>query len=332
VGALTSRDFRFKARVWYLERTPSVCGACANGCNTEIYHREGRIFRFQPRANLDVNDYWMCDAGRLSWGALQGEGRLRQVLLRAGDEFVPTPWAGAIAAVHARLEEVVREAGGGAVAFVVSAQASNEEIRLVREAAARLGATVVGCAWSPPGATGDDFLVKADKNPNSHGLRLQGLEADGAGLQRVLEAVAAGTVQALVLVRTDLTRWVDASGAAAALERARCVVVLDQDRIGAAQYADVVLPLATYAESDGTFTNHAGRVQRFHAAVAPGGEARPGWAVLGELVAGLGGSAAPTAAADVFAALAGDDPAFAGMAYDTLGDGGQVATNARAGV
>jgi NADH-quinone oxidoreductase subunit G len=66
VGALTNREFRFKARVWYLERTDSVCGACANGCNMEIYHREGRIFRFQPRANMDVNDYWMCDAGRLS--------------------------------------------------------------------------------------------------------------------------------------------------------------------------------------------------------------------------------------------------------------------------
>src|SRR5436309_1981182 len=82
VGALTSRDFRFRARVWYLERAESVCGACANGCNIEIYDREGRIFRFQPRQNLAVNQYWMCDAGRLSYRDLQGEGRLTHPLVR----------------------------------------------------------------------------------------------------------------------------------------------------------------------------------------------------------------------------------------------------------
>src|SRR2546423_2205930 len=85
VGALTSRDFRFRARVWYLERADSVCGACANGCNIEIYHREGRIYRFQPRRNLAVNQYWMCDAGRLSYRDLQGEGRLTRPLVRRHD-------------------------------------------------------------------------------------------------------------------------------------------------------------------------------------------------------------------------------------------------------
>src|SRR3989442_307335 len=78
VGALTNRDFRFRARVWYLERSESVCGACANGCNMEIYQREGTIYRFQPRENDAVNQYWMCDAGRMSYRALQAEGRLLQ--------------------------------------------------------------------------------------------------------------------------------------------------------------------------------------------------------------------------------------------------------------
>src|SRR5439155_1050243 len=173
VGALTSRDFRFRARVWYLERAESVCGACANGCNIEIYHREGRIFRFQPRRNLAVNQYWMCDAGRLSYRDLQGEGRLLQPLVRGTDEFVPTTWATVLPATAARLRDT------GPVAIVVSAQAPNEEIFLLRRLAAALGARLVAASWWPPGAFHDDFLVKADKNPNTAGLRLQGLAPDG---------------------------------------------------------------------------------------------------------------------------------------------------------
>src|SRR5436853_4130267 len=102
VGALTSRDFRFRARVWYLERAESVCGACANGCNIEIYHREDRIFRFQPRQNLAVNQYWMCDNGRLSYRDLQGEGRLLNPFVRRGSEFVRATWESALGQVAGR--------------------------------------------------------------------------------------------------------------------------------------------------------------------------------------------------------------------------------------
>jgi NADH-quinone oxidoreductase subunit G len=329
VGALTSRDFRFKARVWYLERTDSVCGACANGCNMEIYHREGRIFRFQPRANLEVNDYWMCDVGRLSCGQLQGEGRLLEVLMRGEQQFAPADWPTAIAAVGCRLRDIAAT-GAGAVAIVVSAQASNEEIVLVRRLGQALGATVAGISWSPPGSTGDDFLIKADKNPNTSGLRLQGLGTDPAAVERVLGDVEAGRVKALVLVRTDLTRWVDAARAERALERADCVVVLDSDGRQAAQYANAVLPIGTYAESDGTFTNHAQRVQRLRQAVALPGQARAGWQVLGDLLADANGMPAATSAAAVFAALAAEGGVFAGLDYDRLGSAGVIVATSRA--
>jgi NADH-quinone oxidoreductase subunit G len=327
VGALTSRDFRFKARVWYLERTDSVCGACANGCNMEIYHREGRLFRFQPRANPDVNDYWMCDAGRLSCATLQTEGRLLEVLMRGDEQFAPADWPAAIAAVGSRLRDAAAT-GPGAVAFVVSAQASNEEIALVRGLARSLGATVAGISWSPPGSTGDDFLIKADKNPNTNGLALQGLGTDAAAVERVLGDVEAGKVQALVLVRTDLTRWVDAAQAERALERAACVVVLDSDGRQAAQYANAVLPIGTYAESDGTFTNHARRVQRFRQAVALPGQARHGWQVLGELLADAAGVPIPNSASAVFDRIAAEGGAFAGLDYERVGGGGAIAASA----
>jgi NADH-quinone oxidoreductase subunit G len=326
VGALTSRDFRFRARVWYLERTESVCGACANGCNIEIYHREGRIYRFQPRFNAAVNQYWMCDAGRLSYRDLQGEGRLSQPLVRGQNAFVGTTWESALTATAGRLKDLAQAHGPSAIGIVVSARASNEEIHLLRRLAVALAARAAGIAWSPPGAFRDDFLIKADKNPNTEGLRLQGLAADGA-----LDALlAAPELQALVLHRTDLTAWRDGPAMRALLERVPCLVVLDSDHRECAQFADIVLPLGTHAESDGTFMNHAGRVQRFRVAFPPPGEARAGWRVLAELLALVAGGSPAASGEAVFAALAAECAPFAGLSYATLGSEGHPAASAPA--
>ena len=332
VGALTSRDFRFRARVWYLERTRSVCGACANGCNIEIYHREGQIFRFQPRENQAVNQYWMCDAGRLSFRGLSGEGRLTTPLVRGADEFRPAAWSGALEAAVRALADAASARGPGSVGIIASAHAPNEEVHLLRRLAEHLGARLAGLAWSPPGAYHDDFLIKADKNPNTRGLALQGVDV-GAAADTIIGAAAAGTLQALVLHRVDATAWAEAAHVRAALERVPSLVVLDTHQREAAQFATVILPLATYAECDGTFTNHAGRVQRFEAAVAPPGEVRPGWQVLADLLSLVAPDlpeARPESAAEVFAALAAASPAFAGLTHAALGEQGRPAATASA--
>jgi NADH-quinone oxidoreductase subunit G len=318
VGALTSRDFRFRARVWYLRETESVCGECANGCNIEVFQREGQIYRFQPRYNPDVNQYWMCDAGRLSCHALQGEARLLEILSRAGDAFAVGEWPQALDMIAARLREA---GGGGAMAIIASARTPNEELYLLRRLAARTGATLAGISWSPAGARGDDFLLKADKNPNTRGLQALGL-GDGAGVEGVLAGIEAGTVRLLVLHRTDLVAWGDAARVRRALERVPTVVVLDTHGSETAEYANVVLPIATYAEIDGTFTNHAGRVQRLRAAIEPPGKARPGWSVLADLLGRLEDEIALPSAEAAFAALAGEIAAFRGLDYAVVGSHG----------
>jgi NADH-quinone oxidoreductase subunit G len=324
VGALTNRDFRFRARVWYLERTESVCGACANGCNIEIYHREGRIYRFQPRHNPEVNDYWMCDAGRMSYRELGGEGRLTHPLVRGEDEFVRSTWGSALGATAGRLADFSRAGGEGQIGIIVSAHATNEEVYLLRRIGRTLGARTAGISWSPPDAFHDDFLIKADKNPNTQGLTLQGLAPDGA-VDALLAAAAAGELRALVLHRVDLLRWRDAQVTRQALERVPFLVVLDTDQHEPAQFADTVLPIAAYTESDGTFTNHKRRVQLLRAAVRPPGEARAGWLCLAELLARLTSAPPLDSAAAVFAALAADCPAYSGLDYTSLGAGGAAA-------
>jgi NADH-quinone oxidoreductase subunit G len=318
VGALTSRDFRFRARVWYLNTTDSVCGECANGCNIEIYHREGQIYRFQPRANPEVNQYWMCDAGRLSCHGLQGESRLVEVLARTENAFVTSAWPAALDAVAGAL----RTAGGdGATAIVTSARSPNEELYLLRRLAGRLGATLAGVSWSPAGSTGDDFLLKADKNPNTQGLHLFGL-GDAAALERVLSGVEDGRVRVVILHRSDLVAWGDPARVRRVLERAPYVVVLDTHASETAQYGNVVLPIASYAEIDGTFTNHAGRVQRLRTAVSPPGNARAGWDVLVELLGRFEAGVTLAAPAGVFAALTSEVPQLAGLDYAGIGADG----------
>src|SRR6185369_10846545 len=180
VGALTNKDFRFRARVWYLDHTPSICTACATGCNIDIHHRRGEMFRFRPRHNADVNQYWMCDEGRQSYTRYQGEGRLLQPVVRDGDGWAVRTWDETRRTVVTRLREVLGASGGGAVAGIASAQATNEELfvfaRLLRES---LGGRAAGVSWSPPDAYHDDFLIDRDKNPNTNGVRLLLGDADG---------------------------------------------------------------------------------------------------------------------------------------------------------
>ena len=326
VGALTNRDFRFQARVWYLERFDSVCGACANGCNIQVYEREDRIYRFQPRENQAVNKFWMCDAGRMSYHGLQGEGRLAQAFWRTDERFEATPRDAALRVVAGKLQDIASAQGAGAVGILASAQAPNEELFLLRRLATHLSARLAGISWSPPDAYHDDFLIKADKNPNTKGLALQGVPM-GDAADELLRAAGDGRLQALVLHRCDLTAW-KGEAARAALERVPYLVVLDTDRRETLQFASVVLPIGTYTEGDGTFTNHAGRVQRFHRAVAPPGEALPGWQLLSQMVAFVTRATPAESAAAVFDALAAESAAFRGLSWDGLGDDGRPAAAA----
>jgi NADH-quinone oxidoreductase subunit G len=320
VGALTNRAFRFRARVWYLDHTASVCPSCATGCNIDIHHRGGEILRFRPRRNDAVNRFWMCDEGRMSFPRFQGEGRLLTPATRDGERWLVRSWPEIGDGVHQRWRQLAAAHGSAALAGVISAQATTEEMflftRLVRE---QLGGRVVGFSSSPPNASRDGFLIDADKNPNTAGLRALGIGTEE--LEDVLRDATAGHLKALLLWRTDFTasrgaEWVDALG-----EHVEYLVVADAHRHGTAEVADVLLPLSMFAETDGTFLNRGQRLQRIRPAFAPPGEARPGWRVLSELSVRAGGTEWHAAAA-VFAELAATLPAFRHLSYEVLGTSG----------
>jgi NADH-quinone oxidoreductase subunit G len=328
VGALTSKDFRFHARVWYLKKADSVCAFCANGCNIEIHHREGRIYRFRPRYNPEVNDYWMCDEGRMGYHRIQGEGRLLAAHLRSGDTLRTVPCQEAIDAVAARLREIREQAGEGAIAGVVSAFASNEEAFLLARLVRGASGTIAGHAWSPPDASHDDLLIKADKNPNRRGLEALQISTTAEGVGGLIAAARSGAVKALVVFGADLIADLGREAVEPALEGLQYVVQIDSRRNETSLYADAILPIGSFAETEGTFTNHAGRVQRFRQAFPPPGQAMEGWQLLGSLLRACGDTEPWPSAESVFTALAAETGAFSGLAYRTIDDRGTLLAKA----
>jgi NADH-quinone oxidoreductase subunit G len=322
VGALTSKDFRFKARVWYLEKTESICTLCANGCNIDIYHRRGQMYRFRPRYNPDVNQYWMCDEGRLWYKELQKESRILRPLVRGEQDFAAVAWEDALNRVAHTLTQVKEEHGAHAIAGIIGAKATNEEVYLFsRLLTEHVGTELVaGLSWSPANASHDNFLIKADKNPNTRGLQAMGLLDGGASAADILAAAAEGAVKALLVFAVDLVPAFGPEKLDAALSNVE-VVVFDTDYSGTTEYVDIVLPISTAPETDGTVTNYAGWVQRLRQAFSPPGEARPGWEVLSQCGVKFGGTDY-LSSAEVFAELANKSPASVGLTYSKLGSQG----------
>jgi NADH-quinone oxidoreductase subunit G len=330
VGALTDRDFRFAVRVWYLDAAKSICPGCARGCNIEVHvnrrrphHFDGRrVARLKPRYNGAVNQWWMCDEGRYGFGFVDDPSRVQLPARRDG---TPVAWDDAVAAVAALFQHYAPEE----TAVIASPKMSNEDLIAVRRLVERRGIRHVGFRV-PPATPGDedDFLLRADKNPNTRGAELIGLDGDVAG---ILGAARAGRVKCLWVFEHDLfaSAWA-AADVAAALDRVEALVWSGSNANRTSARATLVLPTAAWVERDGTFTNFEGRVQRFRPAVDPPGDALPAWDVVGRVIRALGGEAKPTRAEHWFGELAAAVPAFAAMTYRTIGDGGQMIAGAPA--
>ncbi len=280
VGALTSSHFRFKARVWTLKEHPSVCPGCATGCTMwlDVDPREQRAYRNRPRDNPAVNNYWMCDDGMLTYTRAHEDRVTEARVGRGAGESV-----GVDAAV-AKAGAVVK-AAGKKLAVVLSAQASTEDNLVAAELARQTGASLYLAArasWE-----GDKILRHTDANPNRAGATAVAQVHPGAKLGSVSELLAAaseGAVSAVLFLGVD----VDVEPAAlSALGRVADVVVVTATAGAVSKQATVLLPAASWAESDGSFVNAKGMAQGYKRALALPGEAQPGW----QLVAAVGRAA-----------------------------------------
>jgi NADH-quinone oxidoreductase subunit G len=313
VGALTEADFRFKARVWYLSSAPSVCNGCSTGCNIDVHfvldrphlNDGARVLRLKPRYNEDVNRWWMCDEGRFGFHWIDRH-RLKKVRRRDADGT----WDEALSAIADSLSQA------GKLGVIASSQLTNEELYLIRELfETKLGGRVIAPPLHPPG-TSDDFLLKADKNPNTRGATLLGL-ADSDAASLVADALE-GRLDALWVFGHDL----DGKTLEELSKRLRLFVFSGTNENPAASFAHWALPTAAYLEKDGTFVNEKGRVQRIGVAFPPLPDSREDFRVLLDLARRMKHELPYRNPAEAFLGLAKSAKAFSGLSYEAIGSQG----------
>src|SRR5437762_2671994 len=312
VGALTSTDFRFKMRVWFLKETKSICTSCATGCNTIIGTREDVVYRQTPRENDAVNSSWMCDYGRLNFYYLESEKRLLEPRLQIGGKLAPTNWSAAV--TQAAL--LIKQFSGEEIAIVASGRMTNEELWLTNQLARTLGVQLIDIV--PRTGAGDDILLSKDRNPNTNGAHLLAVTSQpGANLPAIADAVRSGRVKALLAFGENPIKFGVSTEQLAGLA---AFIILDILANTATEYATVVLPGCGFAEKRGSMINGDGYLQRLNRAVRPPGEARDDWEILRDLLQALGGGDSLLSIDDVFRRISETVPQFAGLTLSKIGD------------
>ena len=316
VGALESKDFHHKLRVWFLKKTESVCPNCSNGCNISVNHYRDRVWRLTPRRNDAVNDSWMCDAGRLNYEFVNDANRLHEPLLRRDGQLIATDWDTAISTTAAQLHRTVRACGAAAIGAVASPHLTNEEHFRFAQLLRLLGVADVEVAVRLGGS--DDFLVKPEKAANARGARDLGL-SNGKGVASIVQAAADGRIRVLYVCGPELWDLADRQLLQTAIDRLECLIVQDLVRTPLAERAHVVLPSLTFAEKFGTFTNHAGRVQRLQRAFLRRSDQPSDGEIFSRLLTRLGEGRWSFDPLAVLQEIAATVPAYAGLSYAKVG-------------
>ena len=314
VGALTSNDFRFQMRVWFLKETKSIDTNCGTGANTVIWTRGNEIFRVTPRQNDDVNSAWMPDSHRLSFNDLQTDDRLTGPLVLKDGQYVGTSWMEATA----KAAEGLGMCQPDEVAIIASGRMSNEELYLTGKIASALGTELL--AIVPRIEESDGKLISADRNPNTTGASLIWATDDPAAkLDTIRKGVASGKIKSLIVLREDLLS--EANFKSKDLGNLSLLVASHTHANPTASHAKVVFPSTGFAEKRATYVNVTGRLQRANQAVIPPGETRDDWESLSALLAQLDPEfEAPASMDSVFNALASEVEAFKGQTFGSIGD------------
>jgi NADH-quinone oxidoreductase subunit G len=313
VGALTSKDFRFEMRVWFLKESKSICTSCATGCNIVIGSREDKVYRYEPRQNDAVNSCWMCDAGRLNYKWINRDDRLTRLQgSKLGGAGRKATWMSALSAIG----EILGKTRPGAAAIIASARQTNEELFLLKKLAVKLEALTDSV---PRIAEGDKLLLDADRNPNATGSRLIGISGApmGSNLPKIAAGIANELITTLIVFGEDVTKVGLGGNLLAKLDTLIVSDILPNKTTALAHY---LLPGCAHAEKRGSFVNAKGRVQRFMQNIQPKGDSRPEWDVLRELACGVAGFDGFSTIEGVFNEMAAEVPAFRGLTWAALGD------------
>ncbi|MCX7833822.1 MAG: 2Fe-2S iron-sulfur cluster-binding protein [Ignavibacteria bacterium] len=349
VGALTSRHFRFRARVWDMSFTYSICPGCARGCNTIIGVRNNEILRIEPRENLEVNQYWLCDYGRLNTYKFVNDVNLRidspKVLIEETSseekKQVDVDWKAAIEKAVSLLKEEDNN-----YLFIGSALSTLEDNYTLKKFANNiLGINEIYYIPHIDESFGDDILRKSDKTPNSKGVELLGFKKIS---NKIIKELKEGKYNFLFILNEDISTLQNFSEFQPNI--AKSIQLLSTIN-NYSNEADVLLPLSTYAEINGTYINFQNRIQRLRPAVTtieqerlPGEfslsrldkfgahndrwsqgkkfNSRPGWKIIKQIAKEFNIEFEFENSEDVFIELCNSITILKGLDYDKIGNQG----------
>ena len=320
VGAITEKEFRFKRRVWKLKKTPSICVGCSTGCNVTIEYDKNEVFRLKPRDNPDVNKWWMCDQGRLTYKDLNiRENRVAHPLGKTAEGFQEISWENAFSAIREKISEL--QPTSNEVIGLVDTHASNEELylfkKLLKEGFDSDQLFFPDLEWEQP--VSDFFinsLITSDKSPNRAGARMLGLKGAKSS-EEVTSKIPTGTKVLLVFGKPfEDENLLSQAG------NIPLVINIAAWQSGWSETADVTLPGRLHSEKDATYTNKAGRVQRVNTAIRAFHKTRPDWMILGGLMELLDVDNKADSAEAVFQELSENEKGFQGLQWESIGSDG----------
>ncbi len=346
VGALTSRDFRFQARVWDMSATKSICTGCARGCNTELWVRNNLVLRLTPRQNEEVNSYWMCDHGRINtFKFINAEDRVDGAYIRKEGSLIPAAMEDAVSAAANELRKYNKDE----IAFIGSPHVTNEDDYVLAKFARNIGSKNIDFLRKTDPSFEDDILRREDVTPNSLGAELAGVVPVKGGLNfdQIIENIKKGKIKALYLIEDDLVS--ERPELEETFAKLDLLIMHATNMNKTAALADIVFPAAAYAEKNGTMVNFQGRVQRLRPAIAAMNVDRAlegmmlsrldkfgtkfdrwaeknkrdvysTWKILVMLANALGNKMKFEMAEEVFGEMAKSIDAFKGLDYDDVGE------------
>jgi NADH-quinone oxidoreductase subunit G len=250
VGALTSSDFRFKARVWEMNQTPSIDISNGKGTNIDLWTRDNLVLRITPRHNEEVNDYWMPDASRDAY-KIFNENRVSRPSQKLDNEQVQSSWNNAFATLAEQTEKTDKEK----ILFIGSPHASVEENYLLMTLSNLLaGSAPVFTPHIIDGA-GDDFLLTDDQAPNTNGCRFLGIDE----LNKEKLSARIKNAELVILLNDNL---VDRAVVSVDDFKDTFITMFATNNTDTSKDADLVIPITTAAEHAASYVNVDQRIQR----------------------------------------------------------------------
>ncbi len=299
VGALCSKDFLYKQRVWWLQTTSSVCPGCSTGCSVHVEQNSDVVHRLRPRVNPQAQGHYMCDEGRFGWKYIHSPDRIRAPQIRsANGTQANTNWTTALATVRESMSGAAMR-NGESVAGVFSPWMTVEEAYLLASYLHELSPQT-RMALGPVPITGDDdfypkdvhakasgeptFVIRAEKCPNRRGVEavLRRFRGQVIDFDQMMRETARRPIDALYLTGGyDQYCWTGEQ--VDRLKYLGFLVVQDIVASPLTAAATVILAGGSFAEKDGTFVNKAGLAQSIRRSIRSPGEARPDGRILWDL-------------------------------------------------